>query len=447
MKTMPAYLLAKSFLVGRSGKGERGQRYLLGAILGVALSLVPLIVVLVVSDGMIEGITARYIETGTFHIQANPVGAGDSPEARGKVLEELRRLPGIVSVIPETDGPGIALANGNTAGALIRSVGPEYFSDRGVLQYLETVSGTTNNLRPRDAVLGEALAGELSLKPGDSFSLMTANSYSSGKSGPELVPKLSFFRVKAVVSAGYRELDSLWLFVGEDAGSKILAPETTRFTVGIKVLDPYSRGLDDIRRKIEAALVSSANRGAAEWYVTTWPEAEQSLFKSFSTTRALLVLIMAIAVAVAAVNVGSALSMLVVERKQDIAVLKATGASPDFIGLVFLFAGLFTGGIGTVIGISAGSLLAWRINDIVSLVERSVNALSSLAASLSGSPISDSGFRLLDPTFYLSSIPIDLKPESLGAVAILALILSAIVSLVPARKAAKLSPLEIVRKI
>jgi lipoprotein-releasing system permease protein len=156
---------------------------------------------------------------------------------------------------------------------------------------------------------------------------------------------------------------------------------------------------------------------------------------------------MAIAVAVAAVNVGSALSMLVVERKQDIAILKATGASPGFIGIVFLSAGLFTGGLGAAMGIFAGSLLAWRINDIIGLAETAVNAIAALVAGISGSPIPAAGFRLLDPSYYLSSIPVDLKPGSLGLVAILSLVLSAAVSLLPARKAARLSPLEIVRKV
>ncbi len=450
MNTLPAVLLARSFLTGRSGKGEKGQRYLLGAVLGVALSLVPLVVVLVVSDGMIEGITARYIETGTYHLQASFTGSGAAPEdpdQKQRTLETLRSLPGIVSVIPETQGPGIALAGGNTANALIRSVGKEFFSDPGVKTYLETVSGSTGDMRGRDAVLGEALARGLGLKTGDSFSLMTAKSYASENNVPELVPKLSFFRVKGIVSAGYRELDSLWLFVNEDSGAKILAPETARFMVGIKVHDPYSSRIDSMRARIESELKAQDSRGGSSWYVRTWPEIEQSLFKSFSTTRALLVLIMAIAVAVAAVNVGSALSMLIVERRQDIAVLKATGASPVFIGLVFLYAGVFTGGIGTIAGLAAGSLLAWRINDIIGLLERMVNIFSGLIAGLSGAPIPASGFRLLDPSFYLSSIPVNFRPGAIALIAALALILCAAVSLLPARKAARLSPLEIVRKV
>ena len=154
---------------------------------------------------------------------------------------------------------------------------------------------------------------------------------------------------------------------------------------------------------------------------------------------------MALAVAVAAINVGSALVMLVLERRRDIAILKSAGASPGFIGRVFVLTGLAIGGAGTVIGIGIGSLVAWRINDLISLVEALINILSRLSATLAGAAPRAS-FRLLDPAYYLERIPVSIKPGELAAVLGTSLALCLLASLLPAGRAARLSPLEIFRR-
>ena len=156
------------------------------------------------------------------------------------------------------------------------------------------------------------------------------------------------FRVRGIVSAGYRELDALWAFVDIGAGSRILSGDASRSFIGIKTADPY-HGLGAVAAGAQGTL-------GPEWNVSPWTQIEYNLFKSFQTTRSLLILVMALAVGVAAINVGSALVMLVLERRREIAILKSAGASSSAIGLVFLLAGLATGGIGTLLGIAIGAL-------------------------------------------------------------------------------------------
>src|SRR5208283_4123843 len=118
------------------------------------------------------------------------------------------------------------------------------------------------------------------------------------------------------------------------------------------------------------------------------------------TTRALLLLVMALAVGVASINVASALVMLVLERRRDIAILKSSGASPSLIGRIFVLTGLAIGAAGTAIGIGIGSLLAWRINDIVSGLQFGINAASRLWGAVSGASAPRAEIRLLDPAYY-----------------------------------------------
>lgn len=437
MRFLPAAAIARRILVGRSLPGDElpGRRYLRGAVLGVALSLVPLVVVLVVADGMIEGITARYIETSTFHLQARPYFRQTPAELSARAAE-LATLPDISAAFPEAQGPAIAVAGSRSSGALIRAVDPAFLSDPGTARYLSAVEGKLALESPSSVLLGEALARNLGLHAGDSVSLVTARA--SPQSQAVFAPKVSVFHVAGIVSAGYRELDALWVFASLKAGSRILSPETTRPFIGIKTTKPFG-DLSDLRRAASEALGS-------EWTVSTWPEAERNIWKSFATTKALLVLIMALVVAVAAINVSSALVMLVLERRKDIAILKSEGAPSSFVGLVFVLAGLTTGGLGTLLGLTLGSFVAWRVNDLIAAMEFLVNMASRIGSLLTGT-VPAVKIKFLDPAYYLEHIPIRIDVSELVLVAIASLTLCFLASLLAARRAARLPPLEILRKV
>jgi lipoprotein-releasing system permease protein len=443
MRPGPSLFFARRILGLRSGEGRRegrgaqegqGRRYLRGAVLGVALSIVPLVLVLIVADGMIQGITSRYIEVGTYHLQAEPFGVIDQT-ALDEAAASLRERLG-ARTFPEVQGFGVAISGSRTAGVAIRAVDPAFLADRGTADYLKASSGEARLSSGNQILLGEALAKELGAKPGDTVSIVTSRPQGGiGQAG--FVPKVSVFRVSGIVSAGYRELDALWAFVSLKSAARIFAPGASRSLVGIKVERPFA--------DLEAQRTLAQKNLSPAWRVQTWPEAERNVYKSFATTRALLLLVMALAVAVAAINVGSALVMLVLERRRDIAILKSAGASPGFIRRIFVITGLAIGGLGTLIGIAAGSLLAWRINDLISLLEAAVNAAARLGAALAGNRPPEA-LRLLDPAYYLEKIPVQIRPEELALVAAASLGLCLFASLFPAGRAARLPPLDIFRK-
>jgi lipoprotein-releasing system permease protein len=418
----------------KGGSEEPGRRYLRGAIVGVALSIVPLIVVLVVSDGMIQGITSRYIEVGTYHLQALPRVVTDQAGLE-LAASSLREIKG-VSAFPELRGYGVAIWGSRTAGLALRAVDSSFLADKGTAAYLKVVAGEARLDAANQILLGESLAKNLGAKLGDAISVVTTRqAYSSQNS---IAPKVSVFIVRGIVSAGYRELDALWAFVSLRAGYRILWSGGSNALVGVKIEKPYGE-LEGARASLRRALSS-------DWLVETWPEAQRNVYQSFSTTRALLLLVMALAVAVAAINVASALVMLVLERRKDIAILKSAGASPSLIGRIFVLAGLGVGGTGTLIGIAVGSAIAWRINDLISLAEGLVNQGARLWALLSGTSLPRSAIRLLDPSYYLERIPVNFHPLELAEVAAASIALCLLASLIPANRASRLPPLEIFRK-
>jgi lipoprotein-releasing system permease protein len=187
-----------------------------------------------------------------------------------------------------------------------------------------------------------------------------------------------------------------------------------------------------------------------EAQAVSWYDLERANYKSFQTTRSLLIFVMALIVAVATINISSSLIMVVIEKTEEIGVLKAMGADPAEITRTFVFAGLCVGLAGVVLGLSLGLAVALNINGILAGAEYLVNWLVFIARKLA-SPIfpvqSWASVRLFNAEFYLEQIPIRIKIGELFAVSAASLSLSALAAFFPSRAASRIKPLEVLRKI
>ncbi|MDR1390570.1 MAG: ABC transporter permease [Treponema sp.] len=415
-----SFFIALRYLLGRA---KEGGRYLRGAAIGIALSLVPIIITLIVSDGMIRGISDRYIELGTGHIQIyDYFGAPLEDSAK----DEIGRLDKVRGVWREKQGLGIILGAHGRTGAAVRAVETGFWQDRGSAQFLETIEGSSVIAGDRQVLLGLSLARNLNVKTGDTIRIMTVR---SGEEGQTL-PRLTLFTVAGIVSSGYRELDALWCIISYEAGVELLSGDLYRSFLMVKCDDPYTQA-----DEVSYAIAGSLGPGFG---VFTWKELQTSLYKSFESTRQMLLFIMALLVVVAAVNVSSAASMLVIERQRDIGVLKAAGASPFFIGIVFLMGAFLTGLAGTVLGTAVALVLGVNINSVI----RSLEAALSFFASPWGRTV-----KILDSEYYLETIPVLLNGAMILAIGIFTLLCSCAGSLLPAVRAGKSKPLDIVRRV
>jgi len=262
--------------------------------------------------------------------------------------------------------------------------------------------------------------------------------------GGNSVPRFTPFTVSGIVSSGYQELDALWVFIPFETGVDILPGESSSTFLSITTDAPF--GPIGAARD---ALLASLPDGFDAY---TWKELNRSQFHSFTTTRTLLVFIMFLILFVAAVNISSALVMLVMERRREIAILKSVGADPSCITYAFLLSGFFTGFGGILIGMPIGLLLAVNINGVFSLLERVINAAVAVGQSLivfvTGRAVADAGtVHLLDPAYYLETIPVTVSLAQLFQVAAGALLLSVVVSIVPSVRAGREKPLDTLRKI
>jgi lipoprotein-releasing system permease protein len=414
------FFIAFRYLLGRA---HEGGRYLRGAAAGIALSLVPIIVTLIVADGMIQGITDRYLELGTGHLQIYnfrvPINIED-------VIPQVAGLERVRGVWPEQQGLGVLVGHTGKTGAAIRAVDPSFwdYEERG--KYLVTLSGTTKITSPRDVILGEELARSAGAEVGDTVRLMTIRVTEDGRNIPRLLP----FTVRGIVSSGYRELDSLWCIMTHEGGKAFLSPELSYTHLIVKIGDPYKDA-----NIVAASLYQTLGPGFG---IYTWNELQRSQYQSYESTRQLLLFIMALIVIVAAVNVSSATSMLVIERGRDIAVLKAFGTSPRETGRIFLCGSFLTGLLGALIGIVLGLIVGNYINSLLHGLEMVFGFFSSL---FNGGQV-----KILDPGFYLETIPIIIDWTMVLLIGVFTVLCSMLASWIPAHRAGKIPPIELLRK-
>ena len=419
MKIASAFFIALRYLMGRA---HEGGRYLRGAAAGIALSLVPIVVTLIVADGMIRGILDRYLELGTGHLQVFNFQDRQNPEA---ALPYLEGLSGVRGVWSERQGLGVLLGGESSRGASIRAVEKSFWEDEGSLRYLLVLEGEGRLETDRDVLLGSELARSLGVGAGDTVRIMTTRQSPAG----HFIPWVTAFTVRGIVSSGYQELDAMWCIMTLEAGKQIL-PDTGPAHLIIKIDDPYG-GAESMARYLRGVLGSGFG-------VYTWRNLLRSQYSSFESARQLLVFIMALIVLVATVNVSSATSMLVIERQKDIAVLKTSGAGPSFTSAVFLWGAFLTGVVGSIFGIAAGLLIGINVNGLIRAME---NFLSFISGLFNAGPVT-----ILDAAYYLETIPIIVNVRAIFLIGFFTILASVLASWIPARRAGKLKPIEILRK-
>lgn len=437
---------ARSLIFPKTEKKSSARRSLFGALICIGLSIVPLIVVLSITNGMISGMTERIIGLSSSHIQAyvainiNEVSSAENFRA---YAEELKKVDGVLNTYPEVSVTALAAGKSMRTGIQIRAMDKSIFTQNESFTKLFTVlEGSVEDYEnaPEDksvkpAVVGQKMAETLNLHAGDTFRIITTKT-ANGK----VSPKLTSFKVCAIVTSGYQELDALWVFIPIEYAYSYLSLDTANYTVMIETADAFATELVRIQRFMQKQFGKYAN-----FY--RWDQVHSAEFENFSSTKVMLVFVMMLIVLVASINVSSAIVMLVMERRKEIAILKSLGASPSGITLSFLITGMACGSGGVLLGLPVGLLASVNANQIVQFVEKIVNMFAKAGYLLKGLPAGEiTAIKLMDPAYYLQEIPVDLPFAQILLIAAATILLSLIVSVIPAVKAGKEKPLDILRK-
>ncbi|HZK20073.1 MAG TPA: FtsX-like permease family protein [Treponemataceae bacterium] len=442
MNFKSSFWYATKLLNPPTEKKSTGRRSLLGAIFCIALSLVPLVVVQTVADGMIEGITARMVGLSSFHAAAylsdsiEHISIESHIDRMTDVRDSVQKESAVSGAFIEVSGTALAAGKNGRSGAQIRAVNNRLFTENDSFrQYLEIIEGEAAFSKSNSAVIGKKIAEELGVHVGDYIRLIGAKTTVNGK----IIPKVKTFEVSGIVSSGYEEIDALWVFVPLESGIEFLTGSRFNSKIGLETDDAFSKDFYKTVSNINKLLKNN-------WVLFPWDQLNTSQYDNFSSTRILLLFIMFLILLVATVNISSAIVMVVMERRSEIAILKSIGASNAGITTAFVLCGTFCGMGGVLIGLPLGLLCSVNVNEIFTFIEKIVNVCANFLYLLIGGtqyvPV-----ELLNPAYYLESIPIYIPFKELLMVAFGTIFLSMIVSLIPSVKAGREKPLSIFRKM
>ncbi len=377
---------------------------------GVFLGVSALIVVLAVMTGFQDGIREKIIAANPHVLVMGTAsrGVADGQAVAGKVAP----LPGVRSATPFVLQQALfTLRGGGATGGLLRGVDLDSPSVRSALTS-EIRMGSLEPLLRKDGepaiLLGRELARTLGAVPGD---FVTAISPQGAMTAVGLVPKMRRFEVAGFVEVGMYEYDASLAYTSLRAAQEFAGLGDRVTGVEVKLDDPFRARV--VGRELMAAL------GPGYW-VRDWMDMNRNLFAALQLEKLALFVIVTIIVLVAAFAIIGHLVLLVAEKRKEIGILKAMGASGSSIASIFLVAGMLIGVVGTVAGSAFGLLLIW--------VQNTYHII-----------------RLAGDVYQISYLPMKLTGSDFAMIVGATLVISFLATLSPARSAARLDPVEVLR--
>ena len=324
------------------------------SVLGVAAGVASLIIALAITNGMRRDLQDRLLGS-TAHVDLMRTAADGMRNWR-PLLARLASLPHVTSAAPGLYGQVLISHGARSGGGLIKGIIPS--DERRVSDLLQQIrSGSAELLAaPQHAdlpaaappiVIGKDLAQSLGVDVGDP---VLVTSPQGGLTPLGIIPKFEKFRVVGIFASGFYQYDSSYALTRLDEAQRLFSEPDLISVISFKVDDLYRA--NDIAREIELA----AGPG---FQATSWMEQNRELFRALKLEQIVTFIVLALIVCVAALNILIALTMMVMEKTRDIAVMMSFGVTPAQVRRVFLFQGLLISVIGTVLGLIIGYGLSW----------------------------------------------------------------------------------------
>ena len=324
------------------------------SIIGVAAGVASLILALAITNGMQRDLQKGLLSS-TAQVQLMRVASDGIDEWRA-LTDRLRTLPHVTAAAPALYGQVLISRGARSGGALVKGILPA--QERTVSSLLDDIKqGTGAPLAPQASqdssgtlpplVLGSDLADQIGAGVGDSV-LVTSP---QGELTPfGLVPKYERFQVVGIFHSGFYQYDSSFALARLTDIQHLFGEPNIVSLISFKVDDMYHA--DSIGKEIEKAAGSG-------FMTNNWMEQNQELFHALAEEQAVTFIVIGLIVCVAALNILIALTMMVMEKTRDIAVLMSYGVRPSQVRRIFVWQGMLIGILGTSIGLVMGYTLAW----------------------------------------------------------------------------------------
>ncbi len=392
------------------------------SLIGITLAVFALIATLAVRSGF----RAEFVDTilgSNAHVTVYSIGQVD--EVTGRIdrtlsdyetmADRVRGVDGVTRVAPLVKGQVMASARQRNSGVQVFGIAVENLKTIPRIADPETGVGSIDDF-PMGIAIGSGVARELGVGVGDRIKLISPNGV---KTALGTSPRIKAYDVVYVFTAGRYDIDRTRIYMPFAEAQSYFNREGVADELEVMVQAPEN--IDDL----SLDLMRAAGERSQVW---TWKDQSGSFLRALEVEDNVMFVILSILVLIAAMNITSGLIMLVKNKGRDIGILRTMGLTEGSILRVFFICGAFTGIIGTVMGVILGCLFAIYIDQIFSLV----NYVA--------------GGQIWDPSIRgIYHLPAKLQFGDVISAVALSLTLSFVVTIFPARRAARMNPVEALR--
>jgi lipoprotein-releasing system permease protein len=378
------------------------------SIIGVVAGVAALIIALSLNSGFQSEFQNRILGA-TSHVNLFRMGSGPIDDFE-RLADVTRNAPEVVAVVPSLYAQALLQSDLRQQPAILKGVRLRE-ADRSLLPPIREGDVRTFDAArtPAPVILGKDLAEGLGVIVGEKIRAIGL----SGRLSPlGRMPRIQTFEVVAIFESGLWEYDANWALIPLAAGQKFVGYEGGQVsTLEYRIADIYA-----------APEVATAIRqlAGASYATNTWIELNRPLFAALRLEKLAMFMAIGLIVIVASLNIVSTLTLMVMEKNRDIAIISAMGGTSRTIMAVFMLQGLIIGIVGTIIGAVLGCAGAWYFNRY-------------------------QVFQLEPQVYSIPYVPFRLEVFDVIAVCTVAVLISFLATLYPARAASRLHPVEAIR--
>ncbi len=376
---------------------------------GVAAGVMSLVIALSMNTGFREAIRNRLLSV-TAHVNVKPYSREGIRNYQA-LMARLSKTPGVQSIVPAVYDTVLLTIGTRPRGVVLKGVDPALeIKVDGALHHL--AAGSANFAPDADGVpaliVGRLMADDLDISVGDYVTLISPQ----GSLTPfGMVPRSRRFHVTGIFDSGFYDYDANWAFVTLKSAQELAGVGDVASLLEVRV-----KNLDEAQ-KVANELVK---RAGPAFFATTWMQENRALFRAMSLEKLVTALFIGLITFVAGLNILVVLTMTVSDRARDIAVLMAVGARRAQIRAIFILQGLAVSIVGTLIGLAVGYGIAWTANRWQLIP--------------------------LNPEVYaIPYVPFHANGLDALWIAAAALAISAAATILPARSASRILPVDILR--
>ena len=382
------------------------------SFLGIVLGVCTLIIVMSVMNGFKTELLDKIIGiNGHLNIHFY-----NKDFKEDKFLNILKSDEDVKAFIKIIDGQGLLSTKNQSTGIMIKGISKKNLIDLKNDKKKMEISNKFN-FENNSVIVGIKLMERLNLEVGDKFKLIIPKSTPTPFGN---IPKVKSFTIGGYFDSGMYTYNNNLVFISYLDAKKLFVTNRNQPYFQIEFYDIDS--VNDFKEKLSKTNLSN-------YQLYDWRHSNEAFFNAIQTEKNVMFLILSLIIIVAAFNIISSLIMLVKNKQIDIAILRTMGASQNTIMKIFFLNGATIGFFGTLIGTLFGIFFVLNINTLKNFLENFTNT------ELFSSEI-----------YFLSHLPAKIDLNEVTYVVIISLLISFIASFLPAWRASKSNPIDLIRK-